>query len=394
MPTRISGNRSHRSLGALILGAVAVVVISAETDERLTRPLPTRLPPRPEQATAGPVPGPSVDARGRFFTPAEQASATVISAVPAYLWRHGSAPAAVGMVLGYYDRVGFSDLLPGDAATQTDAVNNALASPEHYADYSLPLDRPPTLLRDKSELPPSERHLNNCLADYLFTSWSLYKNFYGYTWNADVGYAVPAYVQAVSPYKGIAVPYKAEDVGWHIVQNEIQSNRPLVFLVDSEGDGKADLFVAVAGVNTVDGINYYGCYNTWDGELHWYPYRLPASGQPWSVHNVMTIVITHVVLPPLDLQLTPLVNDYLFYRESINRLTWSHNPANKTPIIRYKIYRKASGEPDTTFRLIGEVEAEAKRYDDRGLRRGHAYTYRVTSVDQDGRESLPAVVAD
>jgi len=390
MPARTEANPSPRRLRvALLLGVVAAVVTLAPTDERPTQP--ARFP---GQATAGPVAPANVDHRGRLFRPAERASATVLSAVPAYLWRHGSAPAAAGMVLGYYDRTGFPDLLPGDAATQTDAVNEALASPEHYADYSLPLDKPPTLLRDKSELPASQRHTNNCLADYLFTSWSLYGNYYGYTWNVDVGYAIPAYVQAVSPYKGICVLYRAESVAWHVIQNEILSGRPMIFLVDSDGSGEADLFVAVAGVNTVDGVDYYGCYNTWDRELHWHPYQGPKPVQPWSVHEVFTVVITHIVLPPLDLHLAALVNDFLFYRESINRLTWSSNPANRTEIIHYKIYRKESQEPNTAFRLIGEVDADAKRYDDRGLRPAQSYTYRVTSVDVDGRESGPAVVGN
>ena len=220
------------------------------------------------------------------------------------------------------------------------------------------------------------------------------RNYYGYIWMADVRYAIPAYVQAVSPYKGICTPYQVETIGWHVIQNEILSGRPMVFMVDSEGDGAADLFVTVAGVNTVDGVNYYGCYNTWDRELHWYPYQGPTRGQPWSVHTVFTIVITHIVLPPLDLRLTALVNDYLFYREYINRLTWSSNPANRTQIIHYKIYRKETQEPNTAFRLIGEVDADARGFDDRGLRRAQSYTYRVTSVDENGRESDPAVVAN
>jgi len=391
---KTAGRAARRCRAALVLGIAVIVALHAATDERPAHPRSPIDRQSPGRATSGPVPPPNVDPRGRLFTPAERASATVIAEVPAYLWRHGSAQTAAGMVLGYYDRTGFPDLLPGDAAAQTDAVNDALASPEHYEDYSLPLDRPPNLLRDKSELPADQRHANNCLADYLFTSWSLYGNYYGETTESDIGYALPAYVSAVSSYKGIAAYYQAENVGWHIIQNEILSGRPLVFLVDSEGDGGPDLFVAVAGINTVDEVHYYGCYDTWDQDLHWYRYQGPEAAQPWSVHTVYTIVITHVVLPPLDLTLTALVNDFLFYREHINRLTWSGNPANKTRILRYKIYRKESQEPNTAFRLIGEVEAETKRFDDRGLRRGQSYTYRVTSVDEDGRESGPAVVAN
>jgi len=390
MPARTEVSPLRRPFRtAVLLGLAAIAVMLSAKDER-----PMRRDRIPEQAMAGPVPPANVDHRGRLLTPAERASATVLVAVPAYLWRHGSAPAAVGMVLGYYDRTGFPDLLPGEAATQTDAVNEALASREHYADYSLPLDKPPTLLRDKSELPASERHANNCLADYLFTSWSLYGNYYGYTWKADISYAIPVYVQAVSPYKGICVPYQSGSVGWHVIQNEILSGRPLLFMVDSDGDAAADLFVAVAGIDTIDGVNYYGCYDTWDRELHWHPYQTPAAGQPWGVQTVFTVVVTHVVLPPLDLQLATLGNDYLFYSESINRLTWSANPANKTEIIHYKIYRKLTQEPNTAFRLVAELDADARRFDDRGLRRGQSHIYRVTSVDIDGRESAPAVVGN
>ena len=137
-----------------------------------------------------------IDRKGRVAsTTSGSCEATIIPGVPAYLLRHGSGPTAVAMVLGYHDGHGFPELLPGDASVQTDLVNLAIASQEHYDDYCLPLDAPPDLLPDKSELPEEERHADNCLADHCLTSRSLYGNYYGQTKEADLGPGIEDFVQ-------------------------------------------------------------------------------------------------------------------------------------------------------------------------------------------------------
>jgi len=117
----------------------------------------------------GPKPPDGVDRKGRIFDPVRLLEATIVG-LPAYLERHGSAPTAVGMVFAYYDGHGFPYLFPGDASVQNDLINLAIASAEHYNEYALPLDAPPDLLPDKSELSPEERHADNCLADHFLTS--------------------------------------------------------------------------------------------------------------------------------------------------------------------------------------------------------------------------------
>lgn len=120
----------------------------------------------------------------------------LISGVPSYLWGHGCGPTALGMVVGYYDVNGYSDLIIGNASTQTTNVNIAIANTEHYNDYSLPIDNYPYLYQDKSEL--GGAHNSNCIADYMHTSWSLDGNRYGWSYSNKISVAFSSYIQQVN----------------------------------------------------------------------------------------------------------------------------------------------------------------------------------------------------
>jgi len=388
-----AGRKFRIPKSAAVVACCGLVVAGLAADRRDVR-RPPRQAPILGRDGAGPFPPSGVDSVGRVFGLRDLFEAVVIPGVPAYLWRHGSGPTAVGMVLGYYDGHGFSNLLPGDATVQTEAVSSAIASAEHYADYSLPIDAPPTLLPDRSELPAEQRHANNSLADYLWTSWSLYGNYYGVTANPDIRYGIQNYIKAVTDYTGFSVPYGFQAVPWSSVRSEIQDGRPMIFLVDSDGNGGSDLYVIVVGVNSENGTDYYGCYTTWDRDLHWFPYREMGPGVAWGVSIINTVFITDAVFPPRDLRLEVLVNDFLFFQESINRLTWEANPANGDRIVAYKIYRKPAADPDTEYRFLGERKPDVPSFDDRGLRPGVSYAYRVASVDENGHESTPATVAN
>jgi hypothetical protein len=92
------------------------------------------------------------------------------------------------------------------------------------------------------------------------------------------------------------------------------------------------------------------------------------------------------IFPPLQFSLQRLVNNLIFYKEYINRLTWTANPMNTRNIVRYKIYRRVSADSASAFLLLVELPANVFSYDDRGLKKGIAYTYRITAVDEDGQE--------
>jgi hypothetical protein len=338
-----------------------------------------------------PRPPAGVDRKGHAFDAVGLLGATIVG-LPAYLERHGSGPTAAGMVLGYHDGHGFPYLIPGDASTQTELVNMIIASEEHYDDYALPLDVPPDLLPDKSELPQEERHADNCLADFFLTSRSFYGNYYGWTKDPDIGPGIEAFFQAGERYVVVTEAFPVSSSSLTSVRNELESGRPPVFAVDTDGDGVEDRFVAVAGVNSEAGIDYYGCYTGWDTELHWYEFRPAGAGIPWGIATVHVIAPAYGVFPPADFALERLVNDLIFFKEYINRLSWAPNPENLSRILRYKLYRRETFGSDPAFALLAEVDASSTAYDDRGLKAEVRYTYRITAVDEVGRESRPATV--
>jgi hypothetical protein len=87
-----------------------------------------------------------------------------------------------------------------------------------------------------------------------------------------------------------------------------------------------------------------------------------------------------------------LENNYIFYRESINRLSWTANPENTSKITKYRLYRKVKGAADSTYQWLADASASGTSfgYDDRRLKKTALYTYRIASVDETGRESSPA----
>lgn len=235
------------------------------------------------------------------------------------MWRRGSAPTAVGMILGYYDTHGYPNLFPGDTGEQTNEVNQLIASegdathPRHYEDYCLPMDEWPNPIQpDKSSTAlVKDRHLSDCLADYMFTSWSEFGCHYGETVVMDqygyMDYIGGGFVQYVW-YKGsanYAPNYRAYTMGevrgeeaytltWSVLTRQIDNNRPMVFAVDDDADGFVghgefsqwiicDTIVAVIGYRDTP-RQQYGCLDTRHSDIRWYDFAPVASGQPFGVY--------------------------------------------------------------------------------------------------------------
>jgi len=209
-------------------------------------------------------------------------SQTIISGVPSYIWRHGCGPTALGMLVGYYDGNGYPDLIPGDASTQTTAVNDAMANTEHYDDYSTPEDSYPTLLNDKST--NGGAHTSNCLGDFMHTSWSEDGNFYGWSYSNWISYAFESYVNMQNSAYFVTIPYEHfSSESWDVFVNEINSNRPVVLLVDTDGNGSTDHFVTGIGYDVSNST--YAIYDTWDNEIHWFQWRKISNGNTWGIYG-------------------------------------------------------------------------------------------------------------
>ena len=97
------------------------------------------------------------------------------------------------------------------------------------------------------------------------------------------------------------------------------------------------------------------------------------------------------IYPPINLRLSQLENNFIFFKENINRLSWAANPANGTNIVSHKIYRKANNE--STYSLLATVGGSQYSFDDRGLKAPGNYSYQVTAVDEYERESDPVGIS-
>jgi len=248
-----------------------------------------------QQSKTGPAPPPGVAEKVRELGALSEVQ---LSSVPPYSWRHGCGPTAVGMVVGYYDTEGCSDLIPGDASSQTDAVNQAIASggdssnpnppgsEEHYEDYSRPEDSFSNLLTDDYITQGRPAHSDNCIADYMDTSKSTRSNYYGQSWSSDVGPSFVSYVNQQNP--GYGPSYQQYQMGstltWSVLTTEIDNDRPMVFLVDTDADGGTDHFVTIVGYRDTPS-QQYGCLDTWPPAdvVRWCDFEQMSGGQPWGI---------------------------------------------------------------------------------------------------------------
>jgi hypothetical protein len=248
--------------------------------------------PAPQQSTSGPKPPPGVIAPKPLPVVPNMVSQT-IAGVPCYYWRHGCGPTAVGMVVGYYDSHGYTDLIPGESTTETAAVDQAIASQGsgirgsgiqlHYENYSLPMDSSSTIA-DSSVTYPTGCHTNDCIADYMHTSWSSDGNRYGWSWSNMVSPSFTSYVNLKNSSYGPSVQsyYMGSSLTWAVLTTEINNNRPMVFLVDSDGSGGTDHFVTIVGYNETT-TQYYGCMDTWYAPVRWCQFRGMSASYQWGV---------------------------------------------------------------------------------------------------------------
>jgi hypothetical protein len=121
-----------------------------------------------------------------------------------------------------------------------------------------------------------------------------------------------------------------------------------------------------------------------------FTYALTALGRTGPESEASEFVTEIPVFPPLDGAAATIVNSSLFKRETMNVVTWRDNPLNiPVSVVRYNIYRKATGQDDAQFKKVAWVLSSEFEYRDRKLAAGDAFEYRVTAVDAAGTESAP-----
>ncbi len=212
----------------------------------------------------------------------------IISEVPAYNWTHGCSPTAGMMVMAYWDTYGYSALISGSNiwSSNQSTIRDAIASPEHVADYALydgvndgGYSSPYT---DKSEL--GGAHTDNCLADFMQTSFSSEGLTYGATWADRIGSGVQAYA-SWRGYSFTAGGSYYSMPAWSDFTREILMGRPVKLGVDTDGDGKTDHSVTAIGYRDTNGYWEYACRDTWSTSStpRWERFRAVSDTYSWGV---------------------------------------------------------------------------------------------------------------
>jgi len=234
-----------------------------------------------------------------------------LTQAPNYEWWYGCSPTSAGMMMGYYDRNGFSDIVPGTIAELNTypseagwwdyAIQNKIASVGHVADFYYAGND------GYGDDPLIPSHSFNCLADFMGTSQDNLSPIYsgnpnGWTaflyyndnrplsvvdldalgedyYNIDGGYGIDefmeyagydtadVYNQYIAGYNGVAEGFTLEQY-----KSEIDAGRPVLIHVDNH---------TMFGYGYIDGTDYINVYDTWfpngqsPGLMAWgetYPY--------------------------------------------------------------------------------------------------------------------------
>lgn len=226
-----------------------------------------------------------------------------------YHWLVGCTPTAVTMVLGYWDRHGYDNLIEGDSTTYSGDVKKVMASDEHYRDYADPNDgSSSSVLPDASEY--GEGHENNSVADFLYTSrselglkfgWSLYgtEGLGVHGWASHRGY--DDFVTKLKHWGGF---------NFKTISDEIDAGRPVILSVDSNADGRNDHNVVVFGYDSA--TNKLLIHDGWErtDEPRWIDFTYARKDQPFGIVSATIIHPGDEAGADGEVDFLHLVNDY------------------------------------------------------------------------------------
>ena len=309
--------------------------------------------------------------------------AVLVSGVPAYGWYYGCAPTSFGMIMGYWDAKGFDDLIPGDASSMTQAVKDTIASHQHITagqenqpggqDYQGYGD-----WHNSSTYPDHESN-PDCIADFIQTldsssSTGMYtsgiENFVNYRGYTD---------WSVTQETG-------EDLTWSDLTDSIDDGLPLVFSVDSDGDGVVDHATTVIGYDAT--TQEYATFNTWYTTAVWYPF---APVQPGNVYGVDTAVYVIPNQVPTDVVLsnmTVLENE----PEStvVGMLTTTYSWGSQGGV-EYTLVSGQGSSDNSYFKIEGN---ELQTNEPFNYETKNSFEVRVRSTDQDGLSIERAIIVN
>jgi hypothetical protein len=129
------------------------------------------------------------------------------------------------------------------------------------------------------------------------TSRSSSNLLYGWTTSEYVGDGMLAYTDYVNEqnstsYGAVSDLYyyyttsttSNNAFSFDIFKTQIKQNHPMVFVVDSSGDGEPDHGVAAVGYRETNGYPEYACWDTWHTDsIQWKKFQPAASGNSYGI---------------------------------------------------------------------------------------------------------------
>jgi probable HAF family extracellular repeat protein len=225
----------------------------------------------------------------------------MIAGVPLYTWYHGCGPTAAGMLVGYWDSMGFGDLVAGPQGNemyQSSEVNAMIASQGHIDDYVYPLDGwidgVWVDIQDDNST-HGGAHPDDCVADFMHTSRSADGLVYGQSYADMVDEALMGYTDWASGgrYVGTASTFHQGSMSWADLQAQVDVSRPMVFVVDWNGDGESDHLVTVVGYCEIGKAQMFAFYSTWDNNVWWALFDIMKEGNFYGVFAATTFSVAN-----------------------------------------------------------------------------------------------------
>ena len=236
-----------------------------------------------------------------------------------------------------------------------------------------------------------EPHTDNCIADYMHTSKSTFDNYYGWAWSDDIGSAFDDYVQQQNSNYSVEFQdyyFYNGTLNWSILTSEIDLGRPMVFLVDTDGNDTTDHFVTVIDYRTHGPNNEYGCWDTWDDKkIHWEDFNQMSAGVPWGIWGAWKFVF----ITPVPVELTK----FAAYADG-DKVILNWSTATEIDNYGFDIERSIDYKE---WQKIGFVEGHGnsnspKQYSftDKNPFGGGKFQYRLKQIDTDGKFEYSNVV--
>ncbi|MCT4654706.1 MAG: C39 family peptidase [Cohaesibacter sp.] len=205
-----------------------------------------------------------------------------------YHWLVGCTPTAVTMLLGYWDRNGYDNLIEGESGYYSEDVKKVMASSEHYRDYADPNDgSSASVLPDNSRF--GELHENNSVADFLYTSRSNLGLKFGWSLYGTEGLGVHGWANHRG-YDDFVTKLKHwGSFSFQTVADEIDAGRPVILSVDSNADGINDHNVVVFGYDSAQ--NKLLIHDGWErtSETRWIDFTYAKKGHPFGIVSATTV---------------------------------------------------------------------------------------------------------